>query len=258
VSRRDDGPLVEILVGLTDLPLWASPVVGAFFFLSLTYLPPLFAGSSTTGAIFARVLPSFAPWLLGACLLAGLIGVVKRGYRRIVLSRTGDLEAVRKLTWPQLELVVGQAYRAQQYVVTERGGAQPDGGIDLDLWRAGERVIVQCKQWKRPVPVERVRELLGVVTGEGAVRGVLVAPGGFTRAAREFAQGKPLELVDAEGLLELKRQTSAPDQVDLVPAAPACPICAKPMERVARKGTAAGSAFWGCSTFPACRGTRAA
>ena len=259
--RREESPIGELLILLTEVPFWVSAVVAVFFYLILTYLAPRFGGGTVTGAAFAGVWPVVAPWFAGAFLLAGLVGVGKRQYRRLLLSSTSDVEAVRKLTWSQLELIVGQAYRTQQYVVTERGGAQPDGGIDLDLWRAGERVIVQCKQWKRQVPVEKVRELLGVVTGEGAVRGILVAPGGFTRAAHEFAQGKPLELVDGDGLLKLKRQTSAPDQVDLVPAAPACPTCGKPMvQRVARKGAGAGSAFWGCSTYgqTGCRGTRAA
>jgi four helix bundle suffix protein len=40
-------------------------------------------------------------------------------------------------------------------------------------------------------------------------------------------------------------------------SAPACPCCAKPMAlRTARKGTHAGSQFWGCSDYPACQGVR--
>lgn len=38
---------------------------------------------------------------------------------------------------------------------------------------------------------------------------------------------------------------------------PSCPLCSKPMtRRVARKGSKAGEAFWGCSGFPECRGTK--
>jgi four helix bundle suffix protein len=41
------------------------------------------------------------------------------------------------------------------------------------------------------------------------------------------------------------------------PATPACPLCGKPMrERTARNGPHAGTAFWGCSGYPECRGTR--
>lgn len=39
--------------------------------------------------------------------------------------------------------------------------------------------------------------------------------------------------------------------------APACPHCGKPMvPRTARKGEQAGQAFWGCSAYPDCVGTR--
>lgn len=38
---------------------------------------------------------------------------------------------------------------------------------------------------------------------------------------------------------------------------PDCPICGASMvRRVAKKGGNAGEAFWGCSHFPQCRGTR--
>jgi four helix bundle suffix protein len=39
-------------------------------------------------------------------------------------------------------------------------------------------------------------------------------------------------------------------------AAPHCPRCGKPMAlRTARKGPHAGAQFWGCSTYPDCKGT---
>ena len=39
--------------------------------------------------------------------------------------------------------------------------------------------------------------------------------------------------------------------------APSCPVCAAAMvSRTARKGANAGRAFWGCSSYPTCKGTR--
>lgn len=38
---------------------------------------------------------------------------------------------------------------------------------------------------------------------------------------------------------------------------PACPICGKPMlKRIVKRGTNQGKAFWGCSDYPKCNGTR--
>ncbi len=43
------------------------------------------------------------------------------------------------------------------------------------------------------------------------------------------------------------------------PEAPACPQCTRPMRRrTARQGPQAGRAFWGCSGYPECKGTRPA
>ncbi len=43
------------------------------------------------------------------------------------------------------------------------------------------------------------------------------------------------------------------------PDTPACPECGKPMrQRKAKNGKYAGKAFWGCSGYPECKGTRQA
>ena len=43
------------------------------------------------------------------------------------------------------------------------------------------------------------------------------------------------------------------EAVAIAEAAPACPKCDKPM----RKRTSAKGAFWGCTGYPECKGTRA-
>lgn len=53
------------------------------------------------------------------------------------------------------------------------------------------------------------------------------------------------------------RPTASSD-ADTTREAPCCPECRRPMTpRTARKGENRGSKFWGCTTFPSCRGTRA-
>lgn len=57
-----------------------------------------------------------------------------------------------------------------------------------------------------------------------------------------------------------KNPTDSTDRTDPTapPAkAPDCPLCRKPMAlRTARKGSQAGSQFWGCSAYPDCKGSR--
>ncbi len=262
MSRRRQGPIEEMLLGFVELPFWASILGAAFIYIALRFLPPLFAGNSMTGRALVTVLPTIAPWAAAAIVAAGLTGVARRQWRRFLLSRADSVESIRQLDWADFERLVGEAYRRQGFTVIERGGPQPDGGIDLQLSRGGERIVVQCKHWKnRQVPVQRVRELLGVVTAEGADRGILVATAGFTRDALHFANGKPLELLDGEALARLARATKQPETVPnaTMPSQPTCPQCGKPMvSRTARHGPKIGSQFWGCSSYPECRGTRAA
>jgi len=53
-----------------------------------------------------------------------------------------------------------------------------------------------------------------------------------------------------------RRRTGAEQEGAQAPAAPVCPRCGQPMVlRAARKGSNAGSQFWGCSGYPACRAT---
>src|SRR5579871_3131927 len=49
------------------------------------------------------------------------------------------LEKVRTIDWFQFEKIIAMAYQKQGYQVTRRGGANPDGGIDLVIEKDGQR-----------------------------------------------------------------------------------------------------------------------
>lgn len=74
-----------------------------------------------------------------------------------------------------------------------------------------------------------------------------------------IAEGGYSEQLAAARMAERERQRNHPsDQTDRPnPKEPDCPQCGKPMAlRTARKGPKAGTQFWGCTAFPACKGTR--
>ena len=78
---------------------------------------------------------------------------------------TGQLiQQLRTIDWFQFEQLVAMVYRKQGYAVDRRGGANPDGGIDLVIEKDGMRTAVQCKHWKTwDVGVKAVREFLGAL-----------------------------------------------------------------------------------------------
>ena len=91
-----------------------------------------------------------------------------------------------------------------------------DGGIDIlaesRMPFISGRYVIQCKDWSKPVGEPALRDLLGTVEKNNAVKGILISRHGFTKSARDFAQGTSLELIDGEnidGLIrEARRQQS--------------------------------------------------
>jgi restriction system protein len=82
-----------------------------------------------------------------------------------------------------------------------------DGGVDCVAYDPrpifGGKVVIQAKRYKNTVGVSAVRDLYGTVQNEGASKGILVTTSGYGRASFEFANGKPLELLDGSNLLYL-------------------------------------------------------
>jgi len=171
------------------------------------------------------------------------------------------VERLRSIDWFQFEQLVALVYRKQGYAVSRRGGANPDGGIDLVIERNGTRTAVQCKHWKTwNVGVKPLREFLGALTDAGIGRGLFVTLGGYTGGAKQLAEKHGIEIVNETGLARMLEYTEARSD----PAALAilrderklCPRCEREMLlRTARRGRGAGNQFWGCSGYPKCRFT---
>ena len=216
------------------------------------------------------------------CLVGAALSAWRRWHRARLLADAaqgeGGASVIDGMSWQDFERLVGEAFARQGYEVAETvataGGApggRGDGGVDLVLRRAAvngaERTLVQCKHWRaQAVGVDVVRELYGVMAARGAAAGIVVTSGRFTEEATSFAQGRNLRLIDGKQLRRLMQPPAnsansaipaATSQTDQQHAPPACPACGKPMvQRIARRGAQAGRAFWGCSAYPGCRGTR--
>lgn len=226
-------------------------------------------------------------------LLGALVSFLRQRKRKelvdnVVQSDASD--ALHGMSWREFEVLVAEGFRLQGFEVEETGGGGADGGIDLVLSRPGrtgrEKFLVQCKQWRSfKVGVTVVRELYGVMAARGAAGGFVVTSGRFTEEAVSFASGRNVMLVDGPKLHGLIRQAKAgahhspgqaaeapPMRATAPPVRPAtppvqhtaapletvsCPLCSKPMvRRTAKRGANAGMDFWGCTGYPACRGTR--
>lgn len=55
-------------------------------------------------------------------------------------------------------------------------------------------IIIDCKDYRKAVDVKGVEEFIGLVNDVGAHKGVLVCPGGFTKAAKAVAERLQIDL----------------------------------------------------------------
>jgi len=263
----------HILVALARLPWWVSIIFSAVVFAALRWAAPALTASRPTLAPLGQAAAGLSWWIAALFLLPVPLALFNAARRRRLVDGQASIDRIRALSWPEFERLVGEVYRRQGYRVAERGGAGPDGGIDLELRTKDKTLVVQCKRWKtRTVGVELVRELYGAMTGEEAHGAIFVSSGSYTPDAVNFARDKPIKLVDGRELVEVlqavQRQSSQaterrPGQPTPAPVvttaagAMTCPSCGSPMvRRVAKQGAGAGSEFWGCKRFPDCRGTR--
>jgi len=96
-----------------------------------------------------------------------------------------------------------------------RSGA--DGGIDCVAYDprpiTGGKFVVQAKLYTRTVPPSAVRDLFGTVLDAGATKGILITTSGFGPSSYQFANGKPLQLIDGTGLLALCHQHDIPARI---------------------------------------------
>jgi restriction system protein len=286
---KKTSPLEDCIDLVAMLPCWACVTLALVSYVVLS--------SVATPAVVVAVQPSdiahtaaqalwksfayagqfIAPFV---CLIAGAVSAYRRHERKQLVSNVvgaSSVDALGDITWREFEMLVGESFRLKGYQVSETGGGGPDGGVDLVLSKDGEKFLVQCKQWKAfKVGVSVVRELYGVMAASRAAGGFVITSGRFTDEARAFADGRNVRLVDGPKLFQMIKQAKAapgpfrgthtagqalakPPALTSSDLGQMCPLCASAMAiRVAKRGANAGASFWGCTRYPACKGTRSA
>lgn len=258
----------SIFESLIEAPWWMSVIVACIAFIVVRFVvPATMKGSPLLGAA-ARQLSSYAVWVALFLLIPGGISALLSWRRGELLRGQTGLSTIRNLSWRSLEELVGEAYRKNGFSVVGNSWPGADGGVDLVARKNGERVLIQCKQWKADkVGVRTVREMFGLLNSERANEVHIITSGEFTNEAIDFARNKPIRLIDGPKLVQIVKSAQSNSlnipPVHESPSEPTavssviCPKCGSNMVlRKAAKGPNQGKDFWGCERFPSCRGTR--
>ena len=126
------------------------------------------------------------------------------------------------IDWKDFENLINEVF-GQEF--SANGGevkitqASRDGGVDAvafdpDPIRGG-KIVIQAKRYTNVVGVSAVRDLYGTLMNEGAMKGILVTTSYFGNDAYDFANGKPIQLIDGGQLLDLLEKHGHKARIDL-------------------------------------------
>lgn len=202
-----------------------------------------------------------------ALLVIAILAAATFFWRRSQFKPAGfmDINALRQLTWGEFEILVGDYFIREGFVIQEQGGK----AVDFVLEKDGRRHLVQCKHWRaKKITEAEVQDLFRHMAAVNAGSAYMLTIGGYTRQAIAFASGKRIELVNGAGLAQLIEEVQqdlseiTQSRLDVVRDADRtqprrvviCPRCGRAMSRREEKAT--GRSFYGCSRYPACKGRR--
>ena len=118
-------------------------------------------------------------------------------------SSTADLVTnLCSMTATAFEEFIVSLFGELGYRVEATSGTS-DSGIGLSLRKNNQSIAVQWQRGDAPVGEPIVRNFYAVLTSSGAQSGYLLTTSTFTSHAYSFAQGKPIQLVDLEALIDL-------------------------------------------------------
>jgi restriction system protein len=142
-----------------------------------------------------------------------------------VADRLNEGFNLAAMDWEDFEHLIREIFERE---FTSSGGevrvtqASRDGGVDAvafdpDPIRGG-KIVIQAKRYAYTVGVSAVRDLYGTLMNEGATKGILVTTSDYGPDAYEFANGKPITLLNGSNLLHLLAKHGTKAHINLVEA----------------------------------------
>src|ERR1019366_2545947 len=142
-----------------------------------------------------------------------------------VADRLNEGYNLAAMDWEDFEYLIREIFEKE---FTSSGGevrvtqASRDGGVDAvafdpDPIRGG-KIVIQAKRYAHTVGVSAVRDLYGTLMNEGATKGILVTTSDYGPDAYEFANGKPITLMNGSNLLHLLERHGTKAHINLIEA----------------------------------------
>jgi tetratricopeptide (TPR) repeat protein len=131
---------------------------------------------------------------------------------REMYAEQRDLERLKTMEPSQFENLVAAVFAFYGYEPKLTSGGA-DGGVDIYLFKGGEKHVAQCKRYRSQVGAPEIRDFFGTLVHEKAIRGFFITTSHFSLQARSFANGKPIELVDGHKLMKMLTESTQKPEI---------------------------------------------
>ncbi|MFD2444095.1 restriction endonuclease [Bacillus sp. CGMCC 1.16607] len=221
-----------------------------------------FIGFSSLGVFFIvyMITKSFE-----TSITIGIIGFIfsityliirkKKFNEKVRKSKIQDVDTMTGVQFEYfLKLIFSQkGYKVQTTKVTG------DYGADLVMTTGDKRIVVQAKRYSKRVGIKAIQEVVSSIAFYKASEGWAITNNEFTDAAVQLAKANGIKLIERNELINMisqldENQTAATVEETIKNInKDICPKCGS--EMIKRRGNR--GEFYGCSSFPRCKYTKA-
>ena len=106
------------------------------------------------------------------------------------------MSAVRKMKWPNFELLIAEGFRVQGFAVSGFAAPGAPAGSDMMVEKAQKKFCVQCRDWQvSKVDVAPVQLLCKVMDEKKADGGYVITAGEVSEEAAALAAARKIQFV---------------------------------------------------------------
>ena len=196
---------LTIIDFLTQIPWWASISLSIFFYVLLKYMVPYFEAQATlVNEVQVSLGPIFAPYVALALLAPITLSIFNSRKKKKLHDLKDQIQAIQELPWQELKDLVAEIYRCNGYIIMENSTFTNDPSVDIFLRKGANLYLLQCRYWlNRKLGLREVKNLFSLMHAKQASGVFLLATGIFSNEARNYAAGKPINLIDGIELVEM-------------------------------------------------------
>jgi restriction system protein len=190
---------------LAQIPWWVSVTLSASFYLLLQYVIPYFENQGAlVNEVHVSLGPVFAPVVALALLAPVTFSFLKSSRKKKLHDLREEIKSIQELSWPQLKKEVAEAYGHAGYLVLRNDSFTSDPSVDLVMRKSSNLYLLQSRYWRnRKLGLREVKNLYSLMLEKQASGIFLLTTGIFTKEARRYAVGRPINLIDGIQLVEL-------------------------------------------------------